>query len=415
MARKKRSTSNEQCPFEAVHRRLMDAIALWRAARRSYFQPNLFRRNVNNCIQTARSVTWVLQKQRHRIDGFDEWYAGWQQRMSDDPILRWLRDSRTYIEKQGDLETASTMRVTIIDSYLPNPTLEVDVPANLRTQEIARFLANSDHPSNIVMPNATLRVERRWIDSELPDHELLDAIAHAISVYVEILIDAHASLVVTEYDGRERAELEKLQSSDGPRVAEIALDTKDSIVLSRVRVGRDRKAAQVAKMRYGIDDLGFDPGDSLESFARAIMERAKHVIAIDKWHAIYVWLFRGTDLLKVISTLPNDRREKYLFWREVAEEVRRIRADGLVTVGEAWTSRVERGAEARFPADDPARTEALLVTAEAASGFYLTLMTGFARTESQEITFGRTVEEKEPVRGGFIEPIRAVWDGLGRG
>jgi hypothetical protein len=314
VTKKTRKTRGEHCPFEAVHRRLMDAIALWRAARRSYFQPNLFRRNVNNCIQTARSVTWVQQKQRHRIDRFDEWYAGWQRRMGDDPILRWLRDARTYIEKQGDLDTASTMRVTIIDSYLPNAPIEVDVPANLRTQQIAHFLANSDHLPNIVMPNATLRVERRWIDSELRDHELLDAIAHALSFYVDILVDAHGSLAAIDYDGRELAELGKIRSTDGARVAEIALDTKDSIVLSRRHIGHDRKTSQLATTRYGIDSRDFNPGDSLESFARAIMERAKQVIAVDKWHALYVWLFRGNDLVRMISNLPNDRREKYLFW-----------------------------------------------------------------------------------------------------
>lgn len=393
----------------------MDAIALWRAASRSYFQPNLFRRNVNNCIQTARSVTWVLQKQRHRVDHFDEWYAGWQRRMGDDPILRWLRDARTYIEKQGDLDTASTMRVTIIDSYLPNANVELDVPAQLRTQQIAHFLANSDHLSNIVMPNATLRVERRWIDSELRDYELLNAIAHALRFYVDILVDAHASLAAIDYDGRELAELGKIRSTDGPRVAEIDLDTKDLVVLHRRQLHHDRKTAQLATMRYGTDGRDFDPGGSLESFARAIMERAKHVIAVDKWHAVYVWLFRDNDLVQMISHQPNDRREKYLFWREVAEETRRVRANGVVTVGEIWQSRLKPGAELRFPAEDPGRTEGLLVTAESASGFYLTLLTDFARDENAGIVFGRTLEETEPARGGFMEPIRAVWDGTGAG
>jgi hypothetical protein len=51
-----------------------------------------------------------------------------------------------------------------------------------------------------------------------------------------------------------------------------------------------------------------------------------------------------------------------------------------------------------------------MVTAESGSGFYLTLVTDFARDENAEIIFGRTLEEIEPVRGGFMEPVRAVWE-----
>ncbi|GAC1408767.1 MAG: hypothetical protein NVSMB64_17320 [Candidatus Velthaea sp.] len=51
----------------------------------------------------------------------------------------------------------------------------------------------------------------------------------------------------------------------------------------------------------------------------------------------------------------------------------------------------------------------LIVTAESAGGFYLTLMTRFSRDGNGEITFDETQYEREFVDGGFMEPVREVW------
>jgi hypothetical protein len=78
------------CPIGAADRRLRDAFHLWKRVEREYFNPYEFRVALNSFIQEARNVTWILQKAKSKIPGFQGWYEAWQTRMRDDPILRWI-------------------------------------------------------------------------------------------------------------------------------------------------------------------------------------------------------------------------------------------------------------------------------------------------------------------------------------
>jgi hypothetical protein len=49
----------------------------------------------------CRRSTFVLQKLSSRVEGFDEWYESRRQAMSSDPLMRYFRDLRTQIEKEG--------------------------------------------------------------------------------------------------------------------------------------------------------------------------------------------------------------------------------------------------------------------------------------------------------------------------
>lgn len=331
--------------------------------------------------------------------------------MAEDPILRWIVEARNYIEKQGDLLTASTMRVSITDSYIVGIPYEAAVPPNLRSQEIAHFLATSTFRPKNFLPNSTLRVERRWVDSKLPDHEVLTAISHALRMYVEVLADAHGKLIPEAYEGKESSDMQRLQESPEARFADIALDTNDFVKLTRRPIRTDAKLKSLAVERYGDHDLSEEAFESLESFARAIMARAREIIAIDRWHALYVWFFHAGAPVRMITHMPNDRREKFLFWHDMAEEAARLDADGIVTVAEAWQSTYPIASKRKvgFPADDPDRKETLVVTAESVSGYYLSIFTEFSRAKSGQILFGNTFEDRQFRAGGFMEPIRAVW------
>ena len=84
-----------------------DAHRLWHHALESYFDPEAFRVALQNCIQTLRTVTWLLQNNKRHIPNFDAWYSAWQDKMRADNVMRWLVNSRNKIEKQGDLGTHS--------------------------------------------------------------------------------------------------------------------------------------------------------------------------------------------------------------------------------------------------------------------------------------------------------------------
>jgi len=128
------------CIFHPVERRLEDAAALWDKAQLAYFSPDDFRLNLQACIQAFRSVTWVLQNQKRKVDGFDQWYAGWQQKMREDPILRWLVEARNKIEKQGDLETRSMLKLTFSSAWTDAPAIEKQLPPKTRPDQFGRWV-----------------------------------------------------------------------------------------------------------------------------------------------------------------------------------------------------------------------------------------------------------------------------------
>lgn len=65
----------------------------------AYADADEFVTKLNACIQAARSVTWVLQKEATHVDGFEKWYAEQQSLMRADARMRWLVGARNVIEK----------------------------------------------------------------------------------------------------------------------------------------------------------------------------------------------------------------------------------------------------------------------------------------------------------------------------
>lgn len=186
------------CPFVAADQRLCDALIEWQDAKKHYFNPGAFRRSLNNCVQALRSVSWILQKSKSEFPGFPRWYQGWQDRMRADPVLKWLVDARNVIVKEGDLATHSKVRVAVVKSWFEPPSIEVEAPPFAKTESFARIVVKAA-PEAFFSDAGLLRVERRWVDSELPSHELLEALAHAFGVLSELLFDAHKSLSLPEW------------------------------------------------------------------------------------------------------------------------------------------------------------------------------------------------------------------------
>ena len=62
-----------RCPLAAVDQRLDDLHRLWHQAADAYFDPDAFRVAIQSAIQTMRSVTFILQKNKAIIPDFDRW------------------------------------------------------------------------------------------------------------------------------------------------------------------------------------------------------------------------------------------------------------------------------------------------------------------------------------------------------
>ncbi|WP_434654019.1 hypothetical protein [Chromobacterium violaceum] len=97
---------------------MSDLRQLITQAENTYFEPELFRLNINNAIQTARTVTFLIQKDKDSIPSFDIWYEqNVLKDIQDDRIMTWLKDARNSIEKEGDLDVNSYWQACHLYSY----------------------------------------------------------------------------------------------------------------------------------------------------------------------------------------------------------------------------------------------------------------------------------------------------------
>ena len=76
-------------------RRLRDLAQLLQSCNETYFAPDRFRQNTNQFLQTSRTVTFIIQKNKANIPDFERWYKGsvltpW----SVDPVMSWAKDAR---------------------------------------------------------------------------------------------------------------------------------------------------------------------------------------------------------------------------------------------------------------------------------------------------------------------------------
>lgn len=120
------------CPLTSAHTRLRQAHELWHRTAASYPFPDDFVLNLSQLIVTLRQVTFMLQNQKGKIADFKDWYeVGWRARLKADPLMVWLYDARTTIEHVGDLDIASTAKVSVIADWLDGPYAVFEVPPHV--------------------------------------------------------------------------------------------------------------------------------------------------------------------------------------------------------------------------------------------------------------------------------------------
>ena len=170
-------------------RRLKDLGQILKNCSETYFEPELFRMNTNQFLTTARTVTFIIQKNKSKIDEFESWYdLNIIKKWTGDDIMKWAKDSRNQVEKIGDLELYSEVDVRLIFSYIEENDILIDCPDDhfigYSIKKLVRF-AQKQLPSG-VSDGAVIKVERRWVANNLKTRELLDALVYVYARIYEV-------------------------------------------------------------------------------------------------------------------------------------------------------------------------------------------------------------------------------------
>jgi hypothetical protein len=410
-----------RCPLAVVDRRLAQVHQHWHEAERAYFDPDGFLVAIQTAIQTLRTVTFILQSNKRLFSNFDDWYDPWQDKLRADPLMRWMVDARNKIEKQGDLEMHSFVRAEIMASYYDDGPRE-DVPAELfqsPAELISRISSNAYRMH--AFKDGILRLQRRWVENTLPDYELLDAVGIAYGKLAELLDDAHMQLdlpapstMVGEVDHTEgRAardgRLPCMIGHSDIRSHNIWLATGQALELEQKQVKFDRDTAEKAAKKYTIDPKEIAPPtiSAPEGLLDSLFATGRKMITAAGYHDTIAFLLHGRRPIKIVQLALQEHGEKYLVFRNLANEVTRCGADGVILIGEIWMAAFDSSQPYRRAADTPEKAEYLSATLVTKTGDPMQLQAKISRVDGV-LSLGETkmVQDQAPI---MFSPIYAAW------
>lgn len=322
-------------------RRLRDLAQLLRNCGVTYFSPDLFRQNTNQFLQTSRTVTFIIQKNKADIPGFEAWYkTNVLQPWSNDPVMSWAKDARNVIEKEGDLEMQSSLRATVLFSYVSNEDMIIEVSRQeLLQANIDRLLqaARRNLPTGIA-DAAVLKIQRRWVANSLPNHELIYALTYAYAQLHQV-----CSSLATH--------LNSALDASVPHPTSIDPSSSDS---ARVRFLKFTKPGVGRHASIRIDsDPAFKPTPELlrlkqefqstpkpSCLAEVVAKHARMAQITFEQHGSHVPMLALYDAewnqIDIVSAAFTDQAEKFLFWRNIADRAFYLKAFALVWTCESW-------------------------------------------------------------------------------
>ena len=383
-----------RCPLEEVDRRLADAKRLWLKANESYFDPDYFRIYAQNCIQALRTVTFVLQAQKHSIPNFDEWYSIHQEAMRNDSILRWLVDARNRIEKRGDLRRKSLIRASLITWYLDEfepRDIDAKLFDGLQTvfDRIPLWLLQK-----YVLVHGVLRIERRWVHDCLPDDEVLEALAHAFEKLQDILSDCHHHLDLEPDDD------DHIDLLDGRPPEMVGREEERTMYINLSDdkiVGTGRAEEEFAPTeeeerefdeRFGPPPPAVSDPNDLSSLADFYFEYTRRIL-LATGHAVSVATIIGKNGPVVFDLTSRNRQDKLINFRKLAVEVSKCRADRVILVSEAWTAQFANIDQYVPASEAPNRGEIIMLTAVNDKGEIISLEAQILR-DGERVSLGPT-------------------------
>lgn len=175
-------------------KRLRDCSIHLDNAINNYLEPDLFRINFNNFMQTARTVTFLIQKEKNELQkkfDFENWYQNYQSQWRSDVIMRWSVDTRNIIEKQSDIPIYSRLEVKLALGYRSEEDINLEIP-----QDDLVFLGinglRSWAKKNLDQYNykdSAIWIGRSWKEPKLENMDLVSAMQYVYARLYECCMD----------------------------------------------------------------------------------------------------------------------------------------------------------------------------------------------------------------------------------
>lgn len=395
----------------------------------SYVDPNEFRRWLNSAIQNSRGVTFLLQKRKAQWPDFDSWYGEWQADAKSNPVLSWGVTARNRVVKEEDLKTLSTARISVYGKYGGSLEDVFVVPPEATVEMIIDSFAYvaAKKPAQ---RKGMILVQRKWVDDQLPDHELVSALREMYAAVAAIVSRAHKASGVSQCDiepfTREcitaaiHPELPCLPPGDPMPNRLFDLETGETARFEYVKVERDDDLIEIGKKRYGLPPkFTKDP----ISHAMERLELSKQFLETDGYAGPILLLYRGNESRMHAVVFP-DSDPKELVIAAAVEAEGAWPFDAALFSSETWLSAPGgRGSLLGVPSEKLLdsnddffnagaggdRDEALCVVVITADKRSRVLMLPFGRT-TEGIVYGKLIDDDSGrLVPSFLYPVWRRW------
>lgn len=397
--------------------RLREAFKFWHEAAKSYEDPEGFRIYLNSCIQALRNVTFVLQKQKSEVNNFDNWYSEWQQCLRTDQILSWCVSARNIIVKQGDLDTLSVARASYLCSYNDPPQNDFLVDPFADTESISKEIFNK-LPKGL-QSSGYLKVERRWVVEDLPDMELLEALAYAYSILSLLVHDAKEqqgpSIIKDIKNSNDVIDKGSFPASmsDILSYRSIYLKLPSLEVESYIMKDKEFKdfSREGAVEKYGKEVIqGFRTDSTktaLFNMASIFKEQAKIMLSVDGYLVTVAMLLGENKIIHMMPLEFADNDQKYIVMQQVACEVERRQVKSVILIGEVWSADIPAEGPMIRASEDPNRKEAIHVLAISNESEEFSFFIPYIK-ECNHIVYGE--EKYDDTINSILLPIKNAWN-----
>ncbi len=369
---------------------------------------------LNACLKTIRASRAELEAVAPRIPGFDAWYAPHREQFETDPLLRWAFNARDKTAHQRDLADHSRVRVDLVASYRAAPLASWQ-PGSVFASgaEIVNTIPQ-EHLSPHVRENGVVRISRRWVDSELPDWEIVGALDTVHSRLVDIVADLYTHCGV-DINPLKQPQVDVLGPDEDRRLYLAVKDGLYQLHSERRPPPADELAAEVEKMLAGNTlHPSLKAASTFREAARIYFEYMSEALLRTGRVQPAAVFFRGAGTITIRSLDLASRAHKYAVVHEFAELSRQIDADGVIFVVEAWAGAAAKLAPGQVPGKKTAIGEALVMQGAAADGTVIHLCSnihrGFFR-RSKVKHLDPPFEESRDLPGTMV-PFLEMWGRL---
>jgi hypothetical protein len=335
----------------------------------------------------------------------------WQAKLKGDPTLRWLSQARTTVVHKSDLEASSTAVATLHDNFV-RVRGRVKVPALASTPQICEALLSTMPPELAESArDMVISVERTWVASNLPGHELLEALAYAFRLLADLTADAHrqagTAFVAFDPENCRQSRLGEpcMATTAERRTSRMTVADGRLLLPDRRRIPFDPGAVPALQQRYG-ELPSVSSNDPFER-AEVLLEVAKKTLVVDGFHGRFMHMRTPTGW-RLLLLAPRNRAEKFAMIESLANEAHALHVDALVEVMEAWVAPMRAFHEGRNPAEDPERKELLAVSVATAEGSYLVYNTYFSRDAKGKPVLGETLIDRGRMPF-YLRPFCRIW------